>query len=271
MPELNGVFGIYDIEGNFVPYLGSSAIDNEAGGLVNWRIRSENELAVRPLRPGDLIFFHATRQRDGLNKKEIEVKSEAGEFLPGFYTTSGTNLNDSIKLGWYWYECPTKTDSPKKDWHVIAFVLRKAHVESSLTSLFVRDTCRYYLQEPRLFVNGGANADAKDLKAIEFANKNGQVMIFPDKTTKLTCNRDGSRVSLDEFVLGRTGLDKFMEYAVIVGLQKPPPLDMRQQCWVSPNGLWHINQAERYEVFSRGKDLVRFAQIKNFVDQNSKK
>lgn len=270
MPQVKGVFGIYGLEGNFRPYLGSSAVANDFVGLFNWRIRPKSELAVRPLRPGDLVFFHATRQRDTLNQKELEVKSEAGEFLPGFYTTSGTDLNDSIKLGWYWYECPKKTAAPKKDWHVLAFVLRKAYVESYLTSFFARDTGCYYLQAPRSFANGGANANAKDLQAIEFANRNGQVMIFPDKTTKVLCGPEGAKVSLKEFVFDRTGVNAAMDYAVIVGLQKPEPLDMRQQCWVSPNGLWHINQAERYEVFSRAQDAQQFAQIKGFVDQYSK-
>ena len=111
----------------------------------------------------------------------------------------------------------------------------------------------------------------EDLKAIEFANRNGQVMIFPDKATKVACGRDASKVSLDGFVFQRAGVDELMSYDVIVGLQKPEPLDMRQQCWSSPNGLWHINQAERYEVFSRATDHVQFAQISDFVAQNQKK
>lgn len=266
MPAIDGVIGLYDLEGEFRPYLASCAIDKDSNSLVNWKIRSKNELVVRS---GDLVFYHATRQRANLDKKELEIKSQAGEFLTGFYTTSGTNLDDSLKLGWYWYECPDKTDSPKTDWHVIAFVLRKAYVESYLTSFFARETCNYYLQEPRSFANGGANANAQDLKDIEFTNKNCQVMVFPDKTTKVTCNQVSSKISLNDFVNNRTGADKLAEYAVIVGLQKPVPLDMRQQCWVSPNGLWHINQAERYEVFSRATDQLRFAQIQAFVDANS--
>jgi len=95
-------------------------------------------------------------------------------------------------------------------------------------------------------------------------------MIFPDKTSKVACGRATCRVSLDDVVASRKGLDDLGDYAVIVGLQKPPPLDMRQQCWVSPNGLWHINQAERYEVFNRARDIDRFAEIKNFVTQHSK-
>jgi len=85
MPELNGVYGLYDLDGNFRPYLGSSAIDKEAAGLVAWRVRPKTDLAARPLRPGDLVFFHATRQRDKLDETELTVQSEAGEFLPGFY------------------------------------------------------------------------------------------------------------------------------------------------------------------------------------------
>ena len=269
MPELDGVFGVYDLAGRFRPYVNGRAIDPHAGGLVHWRIRPRTDLALRPVRPGDIIFFHATRQRANLDGKELEIKSEAGEFLTGFYTTSGTNLDDSLKLGWYWYECPKKTGTPKRDWHVIAFVLRKTHVESYLAPLFSRDTCLYYLQEPRAFDNGGAAANAADLKALEFSNKNSPVMVFPDKTTRVTCGRGATKASLNDFVDNRIGADELAEYAVIVGLQKPPPLDMRQQCWVSPNGLWHINHAERYEVFDRSQDTIRFAQIQAFVTANS--
>jgi hypothetical protein len=266
MPKKDDVFGVYDAEYKFRPYAAYAGRANDFDGLDTWRVRPLRALDSRPLRSGDLIFYHATRQLTLLDQHEIESKSEAGEFLPGFYTTSGTDLTGSIQLGWYWYECPKKTDKPKKDWNVLAFVLRREHVETYLAGPFVRETCNYYLQTPRAFSRGGAAPSAEDLRALEFANRNGQVMIFPDKTTKITCGRGATPYSLDQFVLERKGLDSLAEYAVIVGLQKPPPLTMRQQCWVTPNGLWHINHAERYLAFSRERDGL--AAITDFVVAN---
>jgi hypothetical protein len=244
-------------------------VSNEFDGLETWRIRPKRDLDGRPIRPGDLVFFHATRQYGNIDKREIE--SEAGEFLPGFYTTSGTNLDDILKLGWYWYECPSKTKAPKKDWRVLAFVLRRSHVESSLMGPFVRETNSFYLQAPREFASGADAATPEDVRAIEFANRHGSVMIYPDKPTPVQCGRGGRPYSLDDFVFNRNPeLSTAMQsYAVIVGLQKPAPLDMRQQCWVAPDGVWHINHAERYLMFDRSNDSDnQFQRIWNFVTQH---
>lgn len=267
MPKKGSEFGLYDNDGNFRAYASYAGAASDFDGLENWRIRPADALRLRPLRDGDLIFFHATRQFANLDKAELVMKSEEGEFLPGFYTTSGTDLNGSLKLGWYWYECKKKVSAPKTDWHVLAFVLRKAHFEAYLAGPSLRDTCRYYLQEPTRFAEGGGAANAKDVSAIEFANTNGQIMVFPDKATKVRCGRGTTRCSLDEFVDDRKASDEMANYAVIVGLQKPPPLDMRQQCWASPNGLWHINHAERYVMFDRKKGSLDA--IAGFVATNN--
>lgn len=271
MPKESNTFGVYytderDSSYKLRPYAAYAGVASDFDGLETWRVRPLTALALRPLRKGDLVFYHATRQLALLDKHEIESKSEAGEFLPGFYTTSGTDLIGSVQLGWYWYECPKKTDKPKKDWHVLAFVLRREHFETYLAGPSMRETCNYYLQEPRAFAHGGGAANAEDLREINFANRHGQVMIFPDKTTKVTCGRGARPYDLDGFVLRREGLEALGDYAVIVGLQKPPPLTMRQQCWVSTNGLWHINHAERYIAFDRDKDGL--ATISDFVVAN---
>lgn len=266
MPKKDDVFGVYGTDDGFRPYAAYAGRASDFDGLDTWRVRPITALALKPLRTGDLVFYHATRQLTLLDTKEIESKSEAGEFLPGFYTTSGTDLIGSIQLGWYWYECPKKTNKPKKDWHVLAFVLRREHVEAYLAGAFLRETCTYYLQEPRAFSRGGVSPNADDIRAIEFANRNGQVMIFPDKAARVACGRRATPYCLDQFVLERQGIESLGEYAVIVGLQKPPPLTMRQQCWVTTNGLWHINHAERYLAFSRETDGL--AAITDFVVAN---
>lgn len=268
MPYLNDKFGLYNLDGEFWPYRSTKAEANDFHGLETWRILPKSRLDLRPLQPGDLVFYHATKQYQSLDKQELEMKSESGEFLPGFYTTSGADLNDSIKLGWYWYECKRKVTAPNKNWFVIAFVLRKEHFEGFMAGPSVRDTCRYYLQEPRSFIHGGATHKEEDLKQINFANNTGQIMIFPDKKTKVQC-KGAISYSLDDMVYDRKGLDALSDYTVIVGLQKPEPLDMRQQNWVSPKGLWHINQAERYVVFDRAKEYNLPVELNAFVQQNN--
>jgi hypothetical protein len=202
-----------------------------------------------------LQFVHVTQRRfvtgdEGIKNRALQATGVDKEFGPGFYTMCARTAlanGDAYVLGEEWF---TKKQQKNK-WCVLSFEVSKNHWQALLLEAAERyaGALWHYLTQPKGYPKGGDQPNKEDLDAIEFINKRGHVLIFPDDADAEVAVSSSKRMSAYE-VQASQGLKLPGDPWIVIAPQKPEYLSARQIVFRDGIGLWLINSAARSLVYN---------------------